>query len=307
MLTKIKAAITQYDMIQVGDCVTVAVSGGADSVALFHALSAMRTELGIDVIRACHVNHQLRGAESDADDVFVREFCGDVCACYAVDVQSLRRKHQSVEEAAREARYAVFDALPESFGKVATAHTATDNAETVLLNMIRGTGLKGLCGIPPVRERFVRPLILCERTEVEEYCREQGLRHVTDSTNANLDFTRNRVRLSLIPLIREINPSFDGNLAKMCETLREDSEFLDALANCDDYSVNSLRKLRKPLLTRIIIGLLADNNISPSYLRVSQICEILALGRGKINLAKHKFAIIDSGILKIKTIEQDYR
>jgi tRNA(Ile)-lysidine synthase len=302
MIDKIRAAISQYSMIREGAAVTVALSGGADSVALLFALR----ELGYGV-SAAHVNHNLRGAESDRDEAFVREWCanlGVALTARSVDVRAIQEKHQSLEEAARKARYTFFGEID---GLIATAHTASDNAETVLLNLIRGTGLKGLCGIPPVRERIIRPLILAERSEVLQYCRERGLQYVTDSSNACEDFTRNRLRLTLIPLIKEINPAFDGSMTAMCEILRNDCDFLESLADCGDCSVNHLQSVEKPLLTRIIIQLLAQNNISPSKLRVGQIIEIVRAGQGKVNLAKHKFAVIEDKMLKITTIIQNYR
>jgi tRNA(Ile)-lysidine synthase len=281
--------------------VTVALSGGADSVALLHAL----LELGLNVT-CCHVNHNLRGAESDTDEAFVRDLCkkwGVKVTVCSLNVKSLQKKHQSLEEAARNARYAFFS----EFETVATAHTASDNAETVLLNLIRGTGLKGLCGIPPVRDNIIRPLIECQRSDIEEYCKKHDLDYVTDSTNHCEEFTRNKIRMRLIPVIKQINPAFDCTVTRMCEILREDSDFLENTAQCCDYSIKQLSNLEKPLLKRIIIGLLSHNNISPSNLRVSQIIEIIDNGQGKINLEKHKFALISDGILKIETIYQNYR
>jgi tRNA(Ile)-lysidine synthase len=305
MLNKVKAAITQYSM----DCsnVTVALSGGADSVALLYALRESGCEVG-----ACHVNHNLRGNESDRDEAFVRELCaglGVPLTVRSVDVRALQKKHRSLEETARNVRYEFFAEISrESPGvTLATAHTASDNAETVLLNLIRGTGLKGLCGIPPVRGNIVRPLILCERSEVEAYCESHGLRYVTDSANSSEEFTRNKIRLNIMPLIKEINPSF--SVTQMCEILREDSDYLESRACCRDYSESRIpySELEKPLLSRIIKQTLTNNNISPSALRIKQIMEAVKAGRGKINLEKHKFAVVEDGILKIETIFQKYR
>ena len=306
MIDKIKAAIQQYNMLGQGDSVTVALSGGADSVALFHAMIDLREELDL-VISACHVNHNLRGEESDKDEVFVRDLCGRLqvpIAVRSVDVKSIRKKHQSTEETAREARYGFFAEIP---GKIATAHTASDNAETVLLNLIRGTGLKGLCGIPPVRGKHIRPLILCERRDIEDFCRSRGLRYVTDSTNLSDEFTRNKIRLSLFPLINEINPSFTNCVTRMSGILREDSDFLESLTQRGDYSVKTLKSLEKPLLNRIIIDLLSNNKLSPSNTRIAQIIKIIETESGKVNLEKHKFAVIEGEMLKIIIKPQNYR
>ncbi|MCL2070926.1 MAG: tRNA lysidine(34) synthetase TilS [Oscillospiraceae bacterium] len=308
LIDKIKKAFEQYNMMS-SHKLTIALSGGADSVALLFAMSELRQGLGLSVC-ACHVNHKLRGAESDNDEAFVRDLCkslGVTLNVCSIDVKSNRKKHQSIEEAAREARYEFFEEFCHD-GEIATAHTATDNAETVILNLLRGTGLKGLCGIPPVRGKIIRPLILCERQDVEEFCKIRSLSYVTDSTNLSEEFTRNKIRLSLMPIIKQINPSFDNSVSKMCEILRDDSDFLDEKASdCGDYRVKYLKSLEKPLLTRIIIALLSNNNISPSNIRISQIIEIIKLGRGKINLEKHKFAVIEDENLKIVTIMQNYR
>ncbi|MCL1903902.1 MAG: tRNA lysidine(34) synthetase TilS [Oscillospiraceae bacterium] len=310
MIDKVKKAIGQYNMLEQNDSVTVALSGGADSVALLNILLALREDCNLSV-SAVHVNHQLRGEESFRDEAFVRKLCEKLnipVVIRSVDVMGDKKKHQSVEEAAREARYKVFSEMP---GKTATAHTADDNAETVLLNLIRGTGLKGLCGIPPVREVIIRPLILCERSDIEEFCRSKGLLYVTDSTNFSEEFTRNKIRLSLIPLIKELNPSFAGCVTRTSEILREDCRFLEGLIKTDDkagdYNIEYLRSLEKPLLNRIIIDLLSNNNVSPSKTRISNISEIIAAGRGKINVEKNKFAVIEGDFLRIITIIQNYR
>ncbi|MCL2036706.1 MAG: tRNA lysidine(34) synthetase TilS [Oscillospiraceae bacterium] len=314
LLEKVKSAVSQYNMLEPNCSVSVALSGGADSVVLLHALLELRTEFGIEV-SACHVNHNLRGEESNRDEDFARRLCGELripLKVRSVDVAASKKKHQSTEEAAREARYAFFSELAglssPRFTAIATAHTASDNAETVLLNLFRGTGLKGLCGIPPVREYLVRPLILCERSEVEEFCRQRGLTFVSDSTNSSEEFTRNKIRLSLLPLIKQINPSFEDSITRMCKILREDSDFLEKSSEIgENYSVTYLKSLEKPLLSRIIKRLLSNNNISPTGLRVSQIIGIIESGKGKINLEKHQFALIRDGKLKIEKILQNYR
>ena len=310
MVDKIKAALAQYSMIQAGDSVIVALSGGADSVALLYAMLELKNELDIK-LSACHVNHKLRGDESDSDEAFVRALCENLnveLTIRSIDVRAMQKKHQSIEETARNARYSFFSELVSRSERqyVATAHTASDNTETILLNLIRGTGLKGLCGIPPVRDGIIRPLILCEREEIEKYCGEKKISYVTDSTNLSDLFTRNKIRLSLIPLIKEINPSVDDCFTRMSEILRQDSDFLESLAQNHGYNVKVLNALEKPILTRIIIGLLSNNNVSPSNTRISQIIEIVKKQSGKINVEKHKFAVIEDETLKIVTIEQFY-
>jgi len=307
MVNKVRLAVRNHNMIANGDRVIVALSGGADSVALLSVMTGLKGEPGFENIEitACHVNHGLRGKNSDSDEAFVRELCGRKNIPLIVRKAEITvKKHQSVEEQARKARYAIFAEVSDGM-KIASAHTASDNEETVLFNLIRGTGLKGLCGIPPVRGNIIRPLIFCERSEVENYCREHGLTYVTDETNFSEEFTRNKIRLSLLPLIREINPSFCAGITRMCGILRDDEEYLSGFSD-GGYDTGYLKTLKKPVLNRIIGALLSKNNISPSFLRISEITEIIASGRGKVNLKKDKFAVVCDNKLKIITIFQNY-
>ena len=216
MTDKILSWMRGQCMTQPGDTVICAVSGGADSVCMLHVLLSLRNTLGITV-EAAHFNHQLRGEESDRDEAFVRTLCAELGVVLHVDNGDVRARaaktHESVEEAARALRYAFFSSLP---GLIATAHTQDDNLETVLLNLTRGTGLAGLCGIPPRRERFIRPMLAVSRAEIEAYLAQNGLSHVTDSTNFLPDARRNRLRQSVIPLLKAENPSLCETAFRMC-------------------------------------------------------------------------------------------
>ena len=189
---KVLETVEHYKMLKSGDKVIVALSGGSDSVTLLHCLKSLEAELGITVY-ACHINHNLRGKDSDSDQAYVQRLCEKTATplrAFSVDVSGTVRKHQSTEERARELRYETFGRLSEELGaKVATAHNACDNAETVLMNMLRGTGLKGLCGIPPVRDYLIRPLLWCTKEEILGYCKENGLEYVTDMTNFSTAYT----------------------------------------------------------------------------------------------------------------------
>lgn len=210
-----------------GGKVLCAVSGGADSVMLLHFLSRLE---GVEVM-AAHFNHCLRGAESDRDEEFVRALCarlGVNCVTGHGNVAAFAEKWgRGTEDAARVLRYEFLSetAGKEGCAKIATAHNAEDNAETVLLNMTRGTGLRGLGGIPPVRGIFIRPLLQTTRAEIEEYLAFHGLEHVEDSSNASDDYSRNRIRHHVTPVLRELNPAFAENVARMTETLREDEDY----------------------------------------------------------------------------------
>ena len=316
---KILTAIKQYDMLEGCEKVTVALSGGADSVTLLHSLKMLEKELGIE-LSACHVNHNLRGEESDGDETYVRSLCKELdvpLKVFSVDVSGSVEKHQSVEERARELRYQAFSEMSCRLGsRVATAHNACDNAETVLLNMLRGTGLKGLCGIPPVRDYIIRPLILCTRDEIEGYCGENGLRYVTDSTNASTAYTRNKIRLELMPKLLEINPSLYEGVGRMTLALSEDSRFLEdtaksaldeARADEGVYLREKLRLLPDPILHRAISLMLREKGTEPTALRINGFSEIIKSGTGKINIEKNKFAVVKKGMAEVQVIPQKYR
>lgn len=230
MRNKLLRMIRQYDMIVPGDTVICAVSGGADSVALLFAMYLLRDKLGIH-LEAAHFNHHLRGEESDVDEAFVRELCGRYEIPLHVGAAEVRPGKKGLEAAARDARYAFLRSLD---GKIATAHTADDNAETVIMRMLRGTGLKGLGAIAPVSGRVIRPMLLVNRQEVEAFLSTWGLSHREDSSNASDAFLRNRIRHTVMPLLKAENPRLAENLSRMALRLREDEEFLQAQS---DFSV----------------------------------------------------------------------
>ena len=203
-------AVERYQMIQPGDTVAAGVSGGADSVALLDFLRHLRRSVPFTLL-VCHLDHQLRGEESRRDAAFVRELAerwGLPYRCRQADAAAWARLHRlTVEEAGRQLRYAFFRECAGETGKIATAHTLSDSMETVLLNLCRGTGPRGLRGIPPVRGNIIRPLFACTRREVEDYCQERGLAFVTDSTNLLPDYSRNRIRLEVLPRLELLNPA----------------------------------------------------------------------------------------------------
>lgn len=229
---KVLVAVQREQLLTTGSSVVVGLSGGADSVSLLHVLLGLRDELALGRVTAVHVNHGLRGEEARRDQRFVEELCEQwnvPLTIHAYDVAAeAERLHQGVEEAGRTVRYACFEAEAERIGGVAaTAHTASDNAETVLLNICRGSGLHGLCGIPPKRDRIIRPLIDCTREDVEAYCREQGLSYVTDSTNADVSYARNRIRHVVLPELKTINPRAEAAIGRLIRSAWEwDTEIM---------------------------------------------------------------------------------
>ncbi|MBQ9031079.1 MAG: tRNA lysidine(34) synthetase TilS [Parasporobacterium sp.] len=235
--------ITENQMIQEEDHVIAGVSGGADSICLLLLLHQMSEELRFR-LTAVHVNHRIRGGEADEDEAFVKDFCKErkiPCVAVKADVPGYAKEHGlSLEEAGRIARYQTFyqvarklagsDEIPGTY-KAAVAHHRDDNAETILLNLVRGTGLKGLQGMQPVAERFgitvVRPMLCMGRKEIEAYVREQKAEFRTDSTNSEDEFSRNKIRLRIIPQLQEINSKASEHINEAACAIIRAQEFIE--------------------------------------------------------------------------------
>ena len=266
MICKVISAIEKYDLLENVNTVAVGLSGGADSVCLIDVLSKLKEKYGI-ILKAVHINHNIRGEEALRDESFVRALCdsyGIELKVFSVDVRAIAHERGiGEEECGRDVRYACFSSM--NCDAVAVAHTLSDSIETMLFNLARGTALKGLCGIPASREpNIIRPLIDCTRSEIESYCEENNLSYVTDSTNLSCDYMRNHIRHRLIPDIRHINGGFEKNISRCMNSLKEDSDYLEDKADelfsaCrtdTGYSAEVLRQshpaVRKRVLTRIL-------------------------------------------------------
>ncbi|MCL2342398.1 MAG: tRNA lysidine(34) synthetase TilS, partial [Firmicutes bacterium] len=267
----------QYDMLPAGSRVLVAVSGGADSVYLLHRLSeaagygAEPPSTPLWSLGVAHFNHRLRGAESARDAAFAENLAASLGLPFylgAADVGACAQgRHMGLEAAARELRYAFLlkTAEENAYDRIATAHTADDNAETVLLNLIRGSGTKGLCGIPPVRGKIVRPILDVTEAEIRAWLDAREVAYVEDSSNNRDDFARNRLRHRVAPVLRELNPQYAAHILRAGALLRADAACLDGLAeaflreNAEDagrpeagpYSASQMAKLPMPVAARV--------------------------------------------------------
>ena len=265
MLNKLKAFMTDYR----GEAIVCAVSGGADSVAMLFAFYLLREKLEIQ-LSAAHFNHRLRGEESDRDENFVREFCHRYDIPLTVGSGDIHPGKKGLEAAAREARYAFFDTLP---GKIATAHTADDNAETVLMHLVRGPGLKGLGGIAPVNGRVIRPMLTVTRQEVLAFLKEYCLSFVEDSSNDTDGFLRNRLRHRVMPILKEENPLLAENLSAMAMELRHDAAALEPEGDVSD--VSRLRQLSPALRSRALAAFLKRSGVPEPERRHIRLAESL--------------------------------
>lgn len=304
--------VRRYGLLEPDDRVLVGLSGGADSVALTHWL---KYGLGVEVA-ACHLNHNLRGEESRRDELFVRELCArwgiplfvrnEAVADYA------RNRRLGEEEAGRELRYAFFEEtrskLSEQTGvdwKIATAHTRTDNAETLLLNVTRGCGMAGLRGIPARRGQIVRPLIDCSRGMVEDYCREQGLAFVTDSTNLVDDYSRNFIRHQVIPALEELNSNAELALQRVSKIAEEQCSYLEeqagnalpAVLSPEGLCAVELLRLA-PAVRHVLLGQwLQKQNIPVTFERMEAVDSLLEAGGGRCCVGENRYLSVSRGIL----------
>ena len=319
MEKSVLSAIERFSLIPKGSHVTVALSGGADSMALLSVLESLKTSLDF-TLSAAHFNHGIRGAEADRDEQFVKAECerlGIPLFCEKGDVPALaKQKKIGTELAAREARYEfLYRVAPDL---IATAHTASDNLETVLFHLTRGSGLQGLCGIPAKRGRVIRPLITVTREEVEAFCRQRKIAFVTDSTNFSDDYTRNKLRHRVIPVLEELNPSVAETVSRTGLCLAEDETALSALA--EEYLTAHLRdgaltldgfsalpaairrRVVRQYITRTVPGLFLDH-------RHTEEVERICLQKGRTGLPGDLYAVAGGGTLTLEPAypQTDYR
>lgn len=244
MTNKVLKTINDYHMMSDFETLGIGLSGGADSVCLAHILWMNKELLGIKKFKGIHIHHGIRGDEADRDLEFSRNFCeklGIEFVSYYADVPTEAEKTgESIEECARRIRYSFFK--KSGCDKIATAHNLNDNMETVIFNLSRGASLSGLCGIPYVRDIYIRPLLDCSREEIERYLKENKLEFVSDSTNYCDDYTRNKIRHNIIPLLSQLNPSFDNAFLRCVNSLNSVKDFVNESAEafidksrCDGY------------------------------------------------------------------------
>ena len=291
---RVLAWCEQAGLFAQGQRVAAAVSGGADSMALLRILLALAGRLGVEV-SACHVNHKLRGAAADADEAFVRA----ACARLGVPLTVCRAGEEGLPDAsggeagARALRYACFARLHGAgIDRIATAHTVTDQAETLLFRLARGTGLHGAGGIRPARDFYVRPLLCLTRTEVEAYCRAAGQEWVTDETNLSDAYARNRLRHDALPALRQANAGAERNLARFCEkAARADAYFARAAGAlltgaAEAPGVWALEPLQKadPLVLEAAAHALVAPHRDPEERYIRQVCRMVRQGSGAVQL-----------------------
>lgn len=234
LLNKAAAAVKKYSMLSGGEKILIGLSGGPDSVCLFHVLNNMKDKFALD-LNAIYVDHGLRPGETDMEIAFCKKLCENLNIPFvakSIDVKTYTREQKmNMQEAARQLRYKIFDEVSYEINarKIALGHTADDQAETLLMRIFRGSGPTGLSGIPPVRKNIIRPLIEIERKEIARFLDDLKIDFITDSSNTKKDYLRNKIRLSLIPMLKELNPDITKTLSKTASIFRDEEKYFEIL------------------------------------------------------------------------------
>lgn len=268
MNNKVLKTVEKYNMLSRGDTVVAGVSGGADSMAMLEFLLSVKEQYNLNIIVA-HIEHGIREKDSLEDAEFVKNYCEKNNVDFRIKhinaPEEAKKSSMGVEEYSRKVRYDFFHSIP--CDKIATAHNLSDNAETVLFRLFRGTGLKGMCGIPPVRDKIIRPLIEISSDEIRNYCNANGIEYRTDSTNFNNDYSRNVIRNEIFPLAKQINSSAENSICNFISDVTDDYAFVEksamiAYEKCfENNQINTerLRKQDSAIIKRVLINYFNDN------------------------------------------------
>lgn len=312
MLKKVISYIEKNKILQDGDSVLLGVSGGADSVCMLHVLYSLREKYHLKLY-VVHVNHGIRGSEAKRDADFVEQMAENLQIPFRVVTANIpemaKEQKLSEEEAGRIFRYNTFEQVANEVGanKIAVAHNLNDNSETVLFNLFRGSRLKGLRGISPMRGQIIRPLLCCSRNEIEQYLQENNLSYCTDSTNKETDYSRNRIRLKLMPYIKEnINQKAEYNIANAAENLSQVYEYIYGEAQKayrihvkDNVLLNSAEDLNVVILQEVVRMWILENTGRLKDIKANHVNIVIGLLSNQVS----KKSELPYGLKLIKTYE----
>lgn len=307
-MDNILSLIKQKNMIQKGDTVIVALSGGADSMTLFHFLLVNIDFFGIKLM-AAHVNHHLR-QESDQEASAVKEYCENNNV--ELFLKELTPNGNTSEDWARQERYSFFESLAKKYNaKIATAHTASDNAETLIFRLCRGTGLQGACGIPPVRECFIRPLLLIYRKDTEEYCHINNISYFIDETNLTCEYARGRVRNSIMPQLNKVHDNAEKALVRFITSATQAQEYINMQAqklvqNNDTLSVEQLSQAHIAV-QKEALSIWLSSYCEINELIVNNACSLICKKNGKTNLPNNLALYNRQGKLYVATQKNQHK
>ena len=300
-------------LISKGDTVLIALSGGADSVFLTHYLLSIKEEYGL-TLKAAHVEHGIRGEESLADCEFVEKLCAENgIECHTLRINAVSEAKAAglgVEEYSRNRRYEFFETI--ECDKIATAHNLSDNIETLLFRLARGTSIKGLCGIPAKRGKIIRPLLGVTGEEIREYLEKNGISYRVDSTNGDNAYSRNRIRNGIVPLLKELNTDLESSLARFIESVNEDSDYIEAQArnafeSVSDGTALNIKKLSAyhiSVIKRVLIIYFSEYNVKLDEYHLKEVLKLLCFP-SRTQISGNTFAVSNKDKLRLVKLDEN--
>lgn len=307
MNNKVLKTVEKYNMLSKGDRVLIGVSGGADSIALLEFFVSVKEKYDLDICVA-HIEHGIRGEDSINDAEFVENYCKKLGVKFylkTIDAPNLAKKAKmGVEEYSRMARYDFFNTI--ECDKIATAHNLTDNIETLLFRLARGTGLKGACSIPAVRGKIIRPFIEVSSSEIRKWCNDNNIPYRVDCTNSDSAYSRNLIRLEILPLFEKLNANYQDNIDDFISDVNEDYSFIDnyvksiypKIVKDNEIDLPKLNELDLPIKKRILIVFFNENGYSLNRIHLQSVIDI-TLKSGKSQIKENVFAISAKGKIRL--------
>ena len=307
MNNKVLKTVKKYNMLSKGDRVLIGVSGGADSIALLEFFVSVKEKYDLDICVA-HIEHGIRGEDSVNDAEFVKNYCKKLGVNFylkTIDAPNLAKKAKmGVEEYSRMARYDFFNTI--ECDKIATAHNLTDNIETLLFRLARGTGLKGACSIPAVREKIIRPFIEVSSGEIRKWCNDNNIPYRVDCTNSDSAYSRNLIRLEILPLFEKLNANYQDNIENFISDVNEDYAFIDnyvksiypKIVKNNEIDLPKLNELDLSIKKRILIMFFDENGYSLDRIHLQSVIDI-TLKSGKTQIKENVFAISAKGKIRL--------
>lgn len=307
MNNKVLKTVKKYNMLSNGDRVLIGVSGGADSIALLEFFVSVKEKYDLDICVA-HIEHGIRGEDSVNDAEFVKNYCKKLGVNFylkTIDAPNLAKKAKmGVEEYSRMARYDFFNTI--ECDKIATAHNLTDNIETLLFRLARGTGLKGACSIPAVRGKIIRPFIEVSSGEIRKWCNDNNIPYRVDCTNSDSAYSRNLIRLEILPLFEKLNANYQDNIENFISDVNEDYAFIDdyvksiypKIVKNNEIDLPKLNELDLSIKKRILIMFFDENGYSLNRIHLQSVIDI-TLKSGKSQIKENVFAISAKGKIRL--------
>lgn len=307
MNNKVLKTVKKYNMLSKGDRVLIGVSGGANSIALLEFFVSVKEKYDLDICVA-HIEHGIRGEDSVNDAEFVKNYCKKLGVSFylkTIDAPNLAKKAKmGVEEYSRMARYDFFNTI--ECDKIATAHNLTDNIETLLFRLARGTGLKGACSIPAVRGKIIRPFIEVSSGEIRKWCNDNNIPYRVDCTNSDSAYSRNLIRLEILPLFEKLNANYQDNIENFISDVNEDYAFIDdyvksiypKIVKNNEIDLPKLNELDLSIKKRILIMFFDENGYSLNRIHLQSVIDI-TLKSGKMQIKENIFAISAKGKIRI--------